>query len=231
MKLGIIGAMDSEVESLKAALKNSTVEQLSSMDFYSGELGRNSVVVVKCGPGKVNAAMCAEVLALRFGVEAVINTGVAGSLDPRMSIGDAVVATDAVEHDMDASEWGYELGLVPGMDTLAFPMDERLHKAALAAVDEVAPDISAWEGRVATGDLFVGSVEHKRRIIETFGAICCEMEGAAIAHACYLNKLPCLIVRMISDNADGEGQVDFSAFEAQAAARCAAIVRRLAETL
>lgn len=228
MKLGIIGAMESEVKTLIAALGNPTFERVSSMDFACGQLGNSNVVVARAGVGKVNAAVCAQTLIVHFGVDAIVNTGVAGSLDSRLGIGSVVLGTDAVQHDMDVTVWGYAPGQVPSLDVWSFELDENLRAVARRAVAQVAPEATVLEGRVASGDLFVGTEEAKRRIAEGFGALCCEMEGAAIAQACYLNDTPCVIVRMISDNADS---VAPETFETEMAKRCAAVVQRMSELM
>lgn len=227
MKVGIIGAMEVEVEHLIGQLEGPTAKNpihLAGMAFHEGTLGDVSVVVVQSGVGKVDAAVCAEALIEHFRCTHVINTGVAGSLNNKLDIGDVLVSTDAVHHDMDVTNLGYQPGEVPGLGTVAFPADEGLRKAATEAVAAVAPEISSLEGRVASGDQFVRSDEEKARIKATFGADCCEMEGASIAHACWLNQVPFVIVRAISDKADGSGSVDYPVFEKEAAEHCAKIV-------
>lgn len=197
----------------------------AGMEFWEGAIDGAPCVVVRCGVGMVNAAACAQALVDRFAVDAVVNTGVAGSLDAGIDIGDVVVATDAVNWVMDVTNLGYAPGQTPGMDALAFPADAALRAAAVAAAR--AEGVAAHEGRVASGDRFVRDAAEKERIADAFGARCCEMEGAAIAQACHLNGVPCAIVRAISDKADGSDAVDYPVFEAAAARHCAAIVRRM----
>ncbi len=225
-RLGIIGAMDSEVEHLKSNLVDAHTELVSQMEFFVGKLGSSEVVVVKCGYGKVNAAVCAQTLILRFGVTAIINTGVAGSLDASIDIGDIVVSTDAVQHDYDITELGFQLGYIPGFDELGFPASAELRAKVCEAAAEVAPEVGVREGRIASGDVFVSGQADKVRISREFGALCCEMEGAAIAQVCCLNEVPFVIVRAISDKADGSSSMDFETFQQQAAERCARIVER-----
>ena len=171
--------------------------------------------------------MCAQVLIERFGAQAIINTGVAGSLDARLNIGDVLVSTDAVHHDVDATNFGYAPGEVPGLGVTYFPANERLRKAAADAVRAVAPDVACVEGRVASGDQFVRTQGEKDRIRRTFGASCVEMEGASIAQTAWLNDVPYVIVRAISDKADGSAEVEYPVFEAQAAEHCAKIVSHM----
>lgn len=233
MRIGIIGAMDVEVEHLKAELADACVERVAGTEFCSGRLGEKDVVVVKCGVGKVNAGICAQVLADHFGCTHLVNTGVAGSLDAaRLDIGDLVVSTDCVQHDFEVEELGYEPGLVPGRERVEFVADEALRNAALAAAAEVAPEVRALPGRVASGDQFVCREQTRRRIVETFGALCCEMEGAAIAQAAEANGLPFVVVRAISDKPGTEGQaMDYATFERASAERCARIVEHMVAAL
>ncbi|MBO5373166.1 MAG: 5'-methylthioadenosine/adenosylhomocysteine nucleosidase [Lachnospiraceae bacterium] len=214
--LGIIGAMDQEVAKLKEVMTDVKVHEIASLQFYEGKLNGADAVVVKAGIGKVNAACCTQNLIDHFDVKWVVNTGIAGSLQAKIDIGDVVLATDAVEHDMEVAVFGYEPGHVPGMEVLAFPMDEKLRKIAKESCEKVNPDIHVHEGRVVTGDQFISSKEKKQWLTDTFAGYCAEMEGAAIAHAAYLNKVPCLIVRAISDKADDSAEMDYPTFEAKA---------------
>lgn len=225
MRTAVIGAMEVEVGLVKASMGDVRATTVAGMDFYEGRLGGTDVVVVRCGVGKVNAGICVQVLADRFGVGQVINTGVAGALDPRLDMGDIVVSTDCVQHDVDVTHLGYAPGQIPGIDLWSFPADEALRTAAVAAVGRVAPEVGVYEGRVVSGDLFVSDDAVRTRLVCDFGACCCEMEGAAIAQAAHLNGLPFVVVRVISDKVGSTTAVEYSAFEARAAAGCAAIVR------
>lgn len=216
MMLGIIGAMDEEVTQIKERMEDVKVTTMAAMDFYEGSIHDHPVVVVMSGIGKVNAAVCAEILVLKYGVDAIINTGIAGSLDAKIDIGDIVLSTDTLEHDMDAVTFGYPVGQIPRMDTLSFTADEQLRKLAKAVCEEVNPDISVFEGRVVSGDQFVSDKEKKDWLVSTFDGSCTEMEGAAIGHTAYLNNVPFLIIRAISDKADDSASMDYSAFEAKA---------------
>lgn len=214
--LGIIGAMDEEVAKLKEQMKDVKVMSKAAMDFYEGSLGGKNVVVVRSGIGKVNAAMCTQILVDTYQVDAVINTGIAGSLNANINIGDIVLSTDTLEHDMDAVAFGYPLGQIPRMDTLSFKADEKLRALAKKVCQEVIPEISVFEGRVVSGDQFVSDKKKKAWLVENFDGYCTEMEGAAIAHAAYLNDVPFLIIRAISDKADDSASMDYPTFEAQA---------------
>ena len=202
----------------------------AGMEFYKGRLEGRNVVVVRCGVGKVNAAMCVQVLADRFEVDGIINTGIAGSLRAEINIGDMVLSTDAVQHDVDATVFGYRPGQVPQMDVFAFEADERLRAAAKECCRNVNPDISVFEGRVLTGDQFIAGKDKKEWLEETFHGFCTEMEGAAIAQAAHLNQIPFLIVRAISDKADDSATMDYPEFERQAIIHSTRLTKELVLT-
>ena len=230
MKIGVIGAMEVEVALLKERLACETVLEQAGMRFFSGRAGGREVIVARSGVGKVNAAMCAQIMIDLLGVTHIINTGAAGSLDARIDIGDIVISTDAVHHDADVTNLGYAPGQVPGMD-LSFPADAALADAIAASVAQVEPGIHVFRGRVLSGDQFIHTDERKRYLKETFDGLCCEQEGAAIAHVCHLNGVPFAIVRAISDKADGSDAMSYDEFEAIAAERSARIVAHVLENL
>lgn len=207
--IGIIGAMDKEVDDLKNLMKDVSVEMHAGMDFWVGNLSGHELVLVRSGIGKVNAAVAAEALAAYYDVRAIINTGIAGSLDAKIDIGDIVLATDAMEHDMDVAGLGYEKGIVPDQETSVYPADADLRKLAKECCEKVNTDIKVFEGRVVSGDQFIADKATKEAIVSTVGGMCTEMEGAAIAHAAWLNKIPYLIIRSISDKADDSASVDY----------------------
>lgn len=223
-KIGIIGAMELEVEELKSKLQNAKVTKKTGMDFYEGILNGANVVIVRCGIGKVNAALCVQILADLFQVTHVINTGVAGSLNAKLDIGDILISKDAVHHDMDVSPLGYAPGIIPQMAESYFKADERLIKLALESCKKVNPEINAQTGHVVSGDQFIARKEVKERLITLFHGDCAEMEGASIAHGCYLNDIPFVIIRAISDKADDSAEMDYPTFEKAAAGHCAKLV-------
>ena len=230
MVLGIIGAMDVEVQLLKQNLENGCVVSKAGMDFYKGKLRGVDAVVVQCGVGKVNAALCAQILCSIYGVSHLVNTGIAGSLDAQLDICDLVVSEDAMYHDFTVTAFGYPYGKVPGMNVIAFPADPMLIKLAYAAAEAVNPGHTKV-GRVASGDQFVCDKAVKDGIIANTQALCTEMEGAAIAHTAYRNGVPFVILRAISDKADGSAEMDYPAFETLAAHRCAEVTCHLARAL
>ena len=231
-KLGIIGAMTVEVETLKAQMEGLQVTAKAGMEFFEGKLNGLDVVVVVCGVGKVNAALCVQVLCDCFGVTHVINTGVAGSLSAQLDIADLVISQDAMYHDFDCHPINdhYAVGQVPGLPVLSFPADELLIRLAMEAAQEVQPGHNHI-GRVASGDQFICNAQQKEYIIHHTGALCTEMEGAAISHAAWRNGIPFVVLRAISDKADDSAEMDYPTFEAIAAKQCAAITYAFAGKL
>ena len=224
-KLGIIGAMTVEVETLKSKMTNLTRIDKVGMSFFEGQLEGLPVVLVVCGVGKVNAALCVQVLSDCFGVTHLVNTGVAGSLCAELDIGDFVISEDAMYHDFTCQVLNpaYVVGQVPGLPLRAFPADKTLVDFAMLASEKLSTG-KARIGRVASGDQFVAEKALKEKIVEDTGALCTEMEGAAIAHAAWRNNLPFVIIRAISDKADDSAEMDFPTFEAIAAKSCAVLV-------
>lgn len=230
-RTGIIGAMEEEIILLKEKMEIEVVVKKASMEFYQGTLNGKEVVLVKSGIGKVNAGLCAQILVDVFNVNRLINTGIAGSLKAEINIGDIVLSSDALQHDMDARAFGYTRGEIPRMDTLSFPADPELIGMAKAACEEVNPEIQVFVGRVVTGDQFVAGRETKEEIASWTDGYCTEMEGAAIAQAAYLNKVPFVIVRAISDKADDSASMDYPEFEAKAIAHTTALVKAMVKEL
>ena len=230
-KIGNIGAKELEVEALKELMDVKNIVEKASMKFYEGALRGKDVVIVQCGIGKVNAGICVQILADLFQVDAVINTGVAGSLRAEINIGDIVVSTDACEHDMDVTALGYKQGIIPQMKESFFKADRQLVEAAIEVCREVNPDINVYEGRVLSGDQFISGEEIKNKLIDLFDGFCTEMEGAAIAHAAFLNEIPYVVIRAISDKADGSAHMDYPEFERAAAAHSAKLVENLVKRL
>lgn len=215
-KIGIIGAMAEEVSILKENMKDVQIVKKAGMDFYTGTLEEKQVVIVMSGIGKVNAAVCTQILVDLFQPDAIINTGVAGSLNANIDIADIVLSTDAIQHDMDVTNWDYKHGQIPRMETSTFVADKTLLECAKKVCHKVNPDIHTFEGRVVSGDQFICSKEKKNWLREYFGAECAEMEGASIAQTCYLNQIPFLIIRAISDKADDSADMAYEEFEHKA---------------
>lgn len=211
--IGIICPMETELEPLLANATKITVSNISGMTFYKGVLCRKKVVMVVCGVGKVNAAMCAEALITQFNVSAVINSGVAGTTNETLAQGDLVISTDAVHHDVDATALGCAMGEIPDMDVSCFKADFRLIEVAKeAATKLVARGVRVTLGRIASGDVFVQKQEDKKRIREAFEPYAVEMEGAAVAQVAYQNDVPFVIIRSISDSANGEANLEYAEF-------------------
>lgn len=225
--IGIIGAMEEEVQQIVEVMEIKKVENKASMTFNMGTLAGKDVVIVKSGIGKVNAAVCAQILVDDFHVDYIINTGIAGSLKSEINIADIVISDDVLHHDMDASGFGYALGQIPRMDTLSFKADDRLIKLAKESCAHAVPEIGVHIGRVVSGDQFISDKATKDKIVANFSGYCTEMEGAAIAQAAYLNQVPFLILRAISDKADDSATMDYPTFEAQAIKHSVLLIKEL----
>ena len=222
MKIGIIGAMAVEVESLKARIENKISEKVSGIEFVSGKLCGKDVVIAQCGIGKVFSAICAEAMIVRFGVDAVINTGVAGTLSENIGILDLAISNAVVQHDMDTSPLGDPVGLLSGINIVKLPASERLWTAVSAAADKMG--INYERGVIASGDQFICDANKKSYIRSNFDAIACEMEGGSIGHVCYVNGVEFVVIRSISDNASGEANMEYPEMVKRAAAQSEALV-------
>ena len=220
MKLGIIGAMQIEIENLKPSIEKPRFETISGVDFISGEINGVEVVAAVSGIGKVFAAICTEIMILHFGVDHVINIGVAGSLVKDLKVLDVAVADSAVQHDMNTTALGDPAGLVSGINIVNFPADEKLKKAVCEVLD--AKEIYHQTGVIASGDLFVDTDKQRQNIRMKFDAIAADMEGGSIAHTCYVNNVPFTLIRSISD-ADGSA-MDYNTFAGKAAEQSISIV-------
>lgn len=236
-KVGIIGAMQIEVDLLQALLEDSKVVERAGMFFFEGLLCGVPAVVVKSGAGKVNSAICAQILADLFEVTHIINTGVAGSLDPTVDYCDVVISTEVCYHDMHNEAMGYKPGEPPRPGWLLYTADEGMISCAEAACKKVIGELAAVDmpkihkGRIVTGDWFINSAERKAAVIAKFGGLCTEMEGASIGHSAYLNGIPFVVIRAISDKADDSADVDFHSFEVEAADRSAKVVQEMVQQL
>lgn len=230
--IGIIGAMEEEITALKSKMNLDRVAEIKSLKFYIGKLHNKDIVVVKCGIGKVNAALCTQIMADNFELECVINIGVAGGLQNKMCIGDIVISKYAVQHDFDTSALGDKIGYISrmGMEDPFFKADKRLIQIAQDAGKSI-PDINIYIGTVASGDQFISSKAAKEKIKDNFDAHCAEMEGAAIAHTCYINNLPFVIIRAISDNADESAGMSFDEFTDLAAKNSSIMIEKIVEKL
>ena len=208
--IGIIAAMDAEIAEIKSTMTDKTVETVSGIEFVKGKLCGKNAVVAKCGIGKVFAAICAQTMILKYAPRLVINTGVGGTLTDKLTIGDIAIAADVVQHDMDTSPLGDPVGLVSGINVVHFPADGDASRIIGKAADSLG--INNVKGTIASGDQFIASKDKKSYIVESFDAIACEMEGAAIGHVCYVNETPFAVIRAISDSADDSSHMDYGEF-------------------
>ena len=230
-KIGIIGAMELEIEQLKNEMTIENTSTKASIEFYEGTLNDAKIVLAKSGVGKTNAALCTQIMIDCYDITHIINTGVAGSLNAKLDIGDILVSSDAIHHDMDATIFGYKPGEVPQLGMREFIADEIIKALAVKACTEVNPDIKVQTGRVVSGDQFISDKKVKDRLISEFDGDCTEMEGASIAHVASLNKIPFVIIRAISDKADDSAEMDYPAFETAAAKHSARLVSKMVSEL
>ena len=223
--IGIIGAMDIEIEHINARLENKKEEIISGVTYTQGTLGKTEVVTAICGVGKVFAAICTQTMILRYKPDAIINSGIAGTLSDKVGVLGTVVATALVQHDMDTSPLGDPKGLISGINVIEFPTDEALAEKICKSIK--TPYI---RGIVASGDCFVADIEKKETIRDTFNAVACEMEGAAVAHVCYMSNVPFCVVRTISDGANGE-EMSYEKFRVVAAEKAAKLIIKAIQSL
>ncbi len=216
-RIGIIGAMDEEVDILKNEMEIKGIKTIANMNFYIGAIENREIILVRCGIGKVNAAICTQILISVFTVEAVINIGVAGAVKDDLDVLDIVISTDVQQHDFDVTGFGYKLGEIPRMEKSIFQADKGLIKKALYASKKILDNNKAIEGRIVSGDIFVSDIVLKQNLLKNFDAYCTEMEGAAVGHTCYVNNIPFVIIRVMSDKADGSAHDNFNEFVYQAA--------------
>lgn len=229
-KIGIIGAMSEEIAHIKDVMNIESTFEKAGYKFFSGKLGNKNIILVLCGIGKVNAAVCTQLLIDTYSVEAVINTGVAGALADGVTIGDVVISTDAQQHDIDCSPFGDPVGTIPRMDNSIFKADDTLINAAVEAAKSTIEG-NTFTGRIVSGDQVIADSETKNRLKTYFNGCCAEMEGGSIAQVCYLNKIPFVIIRNISDSADESADVDYPEFEKKAAYNSASIVIKMVKNL
>lgn len=213
--IGIIAAMQIEIDGIKEKLEGAETVTLSGIDYVCGKIGDKKVICAKCGVGKVFAALCAQTMILRFSPDCIINTGVAGGLADGLSVLDVVVANDTLQHDMDTSPLGDPVGLLSGINIVNIPCDKKVSDTLAASVSAVGT--KCVRGTVATGDRFVSTEEKREYIKNTFNAAACEMEGGAIGQVCYVNEVPFGIIRAISDGGNSDATLDYPTFAKSAA--------------
>ena len=223
--IGIIGAMDIEVERFRDVMDASEVISISGIDFYRGTIGNSQVVVAKCGIGKVFAAICAEAMIIHFNPQVIINTGAAGGLSPDLNIADIAVATGVVQHDMDTSPLGDPVGLISGINKVVIPADQYYGDKLTAAARELG--LHCVRGIIASGDTFVATNQQRSRIRDSFEAIACEMEGAAVGQVCYVNNVPFVILRSISDSSSDSATMEYPEFVKIAANNSFAVIQKM----
>ena len=230
MRIGIIGAMHEEVQILKNEMSLESKVTKARMEFYSGKLLGKDIVIVTSGIGKVNAAVCTQILITDFDVDCVINVGIAGGLHEGIYPGDIVVARNLVQHDMDTTFFGDPAGQIPRLETFDFKCDEKLVQVATDACEHVE-NINVFHGRIVSGDQFVSDAEKLNALHRGFDAYACEMEGASIGQVCYLNDVPFVVIRSISDNAINGSHMDYETFSQMAIENSVKILKDMLSAL
>jgi len=227
--IGIIGAMREEIETIKSKMEIVSVKNIVDVEFYMGSLFGKTVVLTRSGMGKVNAAVCTQVLIDLYAVDYIVNAGVAGALSRELTIGDVVISSDVCQHDLNMSALGLEQGAIPGLGTSFFPADEELIRLGNEAALKL--NIIVYTGRIASGDFFIADKDRKNRIRQSFKALCVDMESAAVGQACHLNKIPFVSVRAISDKADAVADASFDKFVPLAAKKSSEITEGIIKLL
>jgi len=230
MTIGIIAAMAEELEILLKDLTLESKKEKASMTFHKGKLYGKDVVAVVCGIGKVNSAICTQILASEYSVDKVINVGVAGGIGKEIYPGDIVIAENLVQHDMDTTAFGDKMGQIPRLDTFDFKCDKEMVSLAKRACEHIS-ELNSFTGRIASGDQFVANIEKIQWLDQEFGAISCEMEGASIAQVCYLNCIPFVVIRSISDNANNGAHMDYQKFIPVAVQNSTRILKQMLELM
>ena len=229
MKIGIIGAMKCETDTLKNLLKNARSETVSGIEYCTGTLCGKEVVIATCGIGKVFAAICAQTMILRYKPDVIINSGVAGTLSDKLSVCDIAISNDLVQHDMDTSAIGDPVGLISGINIINIPADKKLCEIIKSTADSLG--MRAICGTIASGDVFVAEKEKKDHIKSIFSAIACEMEGASIGQVCYVNSVPFAVIRAISDGGDESAALSYDKFVKIAAENSVKLLCKVLENL
>ena len=225
--IGFIGAMQIELDGIRANMTDKRSVTVSGVEYVTGKLGKNEIVTAVCGVGKVFAAICAQTMILKFNPTLIINTGVAGGIADGLHIGDVVIADTVCQHDMDTSPIGDPVGLISGINKIYFETDKKASDALSASLAKFG--INTVRGNIATGDQFVSSGEKKSYLKESFSAAACEMEGGSIGHVCFVNNVPFAVLRSISDNADEGATMDFPTFAKASADGYVKVVTDFAE--
>ncbi len=223
--VGVIAAMKMEAEDIISAMTDITEREISGIRFCTGKLYGINCVTAVCGIGKVFAAVCAQTMILEYAPDLIINTGVAGTLTEKLSIGDIIIADKLVQHDMDTSALGDPVGMISGINLVYLPCSGEYSELLMTAAEDL-DRVKRLRGTIASGDRFMCDSTEKKRVSSLFGAAACEMEGASIAQVCYINNLPCCVMRAISDGGDESASVDYPAFAKAAAEKSASVIKR-----
>ena len=227
--IGIICAMQIEIDKINEAVENKQIEVVSGITFTKGTLFGKEVVTAVCGVGKVFAAICCEAMIIKYSPEVIINTGVAGTLTDKLGIGDVAVSEFVLQHDMDTSPLGDPVGLLSGINIVKIPADCATADKIATCVESLG--VKCLKGTIASGDQFINNSDKKVYISKTFNAIACEMEGGSIGHVCYVNNVKFAVIRAISDGAGDDSHMDYPTFAKKAAEVSAEAVKLFVKSI
>ena len=230
-KIGIIVAIEEELNEMLKILSNIQEKEIYDLRFFEGKINSTEFVIVKCGVGKVNAARVTQILINSYNVKYIFNIGVAGALNPELNIGDIVIADKLVQHDFDITAFEHKKGYITGVGDYIYSNEELVNKFQEVAKKISDNNFKIKKGIIATGDIFCTEVRMKEKIFEKFSADCVEMEGAAIAQVCYLDKIPFIVIRSISDSPNGNNAIVFDEFVSLASKRCVKILKKFMEII
>lgn len=226
--IGILCALEREIEELLENIEQAEHHKICGYDYVLSTLCGKRVILCKCGVGKVNAAVCAQAMLMKWPVKLVINSGVAGALREPLEVGDICVATDLVQHDVDTTAMGDPIGFVSTVEQTYFRCAEWAVDSILRAARSIE-GVRAVSGRIASGDQFVHDQDVKNRIVRLFDASAVEMEGGAIAQVCFINGVDCAVIRAISDSSSGKHAMEYEEFMPMAAHTSARVVMKFLE--
>ena len=221
--IGIIAAENEEIEAIKNSMEDINEIKIYNLTFYKGIINNKNYIVVKCGVGKVNAARTTQVLIDKFDIECIVNLGSAGAINDILNIGDIVIGEQLVQHDFDVTAFGREKGYIPETGKMFESDGDLVENCKKIKIN----DVKIITGIIASGDIFCTDIKMKEKIREKFNCDCVEMEGAAVAQVCYLNEIPFIVIRSISDIPNGKNQSDFNEYLKCASKNCAEFIKQI----
>jgi len=222
--IGIIGAMDEEIENLLNKLTVEKEEIKNNIIFYLCSYDNKKIIIVKSGIGKVNSAVVTQILISNYNPCCIINTGIAGAISKDVTVLDLVIASETMQYDVHVSNFGYNPGQIPRMKEYIFKTDQYLTDKTKKSMGK---DDKYHIGRIISGDKFISNIETKENLSKEFNALCADMESGSIGQVCYINKTPYIAIRCISDNADESSIKKYKDFDNKAAFKSSKLILSL----